>query len=124
MIATPLIIFGMVVDLVDSQLNSRFRLVNLYGLYADRVLFWENLCDYDILYLQNFIIGGDLNFTSSIQEVWGAHPRRDAQEFFLVQWIEKNQLVDLEPVKLSQTWRNGRGGVNLVAKQIDIFLLS
>jgi hypothetical protein len=76
------------------------------------------------LYLLNVIVGGDnLNFTTSIQEVWGDYPRRDAQEGFVVQWIVKNQLVDLDPTKLSQTWRNGRGGVNLVAKWIDIFLL-
>jgi hypothetical protein len=58
----------------------------------------------------NIILGGDLNFTLWEREFWGHYPRRDPQEYFFKNWICKNWLVDLEPVKLSFTWSNGRKG--------------
>jgi hypothetical protein len=45
-------------------------------------------------------------------------------EVFFTHWIEENHLIDLEPPKLSQTWRNGRKGEYLVAKRLDRFLIS
>jgi hypothetical protein len=32
--------------------------------------------------------------------------------------------VDVEPLKMLPTWRNGRGGQNYIAKRLDHFLIS
>jgi hypothetical protein len=77
-----------------------------------------------LLQAQNVIIGGDLNFTLSLKEVCGRHPRRDPMEGFFIHWIVSHQLVDLEPPKVSQTWRNGHKGDDLVAKRLDMFLIA
>jgi hypothetical protein len=52
------------------------------------------------------------------------HPQRGPLKDFFSHWIEGNRLVDLEPLKLSQTWWNGRKGDFLVAKRLDRFLIS
>ena len=44
-------------------------------------------------------------------------------ESFFAHWIENHHLVDLEPPKLSQTWRNGRKGDDLVTKRLDRFFI-
>jgi hypothetical protein len=67
--------FGIVVDVVDNQLNLGFKVVNLYGPYAERIPFWENLSDSGVMSFSNIILGVDLHFTTSIIEVWGAHPK-------------------------------------------------
>jgi hypothetical protein len=65
-----------------------------------------------------------LNFTLSLREVWGMHPREDKQSGFFLSLLEKARLVDIEPVKLSPTWRNFRTGNEEVAKILDRFLIS
>lgn len=66
--------FGIVVDLEDHFFNSTFRLVNVYGPYVDEYQFREGLSGSGFLSSSNIILEGDLNFTVSIREVYGAHP--------------------------------------------------
>jgi hypothetical protein len=67
------------------------------------------------------VLGGDLNFTLSLREVWGSRPRQDPQEVFFTNSIEKHKLTWF---KISQTWRIRRKGKDAVAKRLDHFLLS
>jgi exonuclease III len=91
----------------ECALSSSFRIVNIYGPYADKRPFWEGLSNSGILRASNVIIGGDINFTLSLKEFWGKHPRRYMLEVLFSYCISFYQRVDLEPPKLSQTWRNG-----------------
>jgi hypothetical protein len=52
------------------------------------------------------------------------HPRADKQSNFFLSFLENSRLVDIEPVKLSPTWRNFRTGDEEVAKILDHFLVS
>jgi hypothetical protein len=70
------------------------------------------------------ILGGDLNFTTSSREMWGAHSRVDPLHPFFRQLLLGEGLVDVEPLKLIPTWRNGRGGLDYIAKRLDRFLIS
>lgn len=70
------------------------------------------------------VLGGDLNFTLSLREVWGSNPREDRQKGFFLSFMEAESLVDLEPVKFSPTWRNFRTGNDVVDKRLDCFLIS
>jgi len=60
----------------------------------------------------------------SIVEVWGQNPHQDPLESYFSKWMEKHNLIDLAPKKISHTSSNGRKGVGLVAKQIDLFMIS
>jgi hypothetical protein len=82
-----------------SPFNCTLKLINVYGPYVDRIPFWEGLGRSGVLEAPNIILGGDLNFTISMHEVWRPHPRQDSQESFFVNWIEKNKLIDLEPLE-------------------------
>jgi hypothetical protein len=56
----------------------------------------------------NLIIGGDLKLYLIFVGGVGGRPRQDQHEGLFLNWIEKHKLVDIEPTKISQTWRNGR----------------
>ena len=51
------------------------------------------------------------------------HPRADKQSGFFLFLLENSRLVDIEPVKLSPTWRNFKTGDEEVGKRLDRFLV-
>jgi hypothetical protein len=69
------------------------------------------------------VLGGDLNFTLSLKEVWGKHPKRDPLEdffptgFLLITWWTRS------PQKSPRHGGKGRKGGDLVAKRLDRFLV-
>jgi hypothetical protein len=68
-----------VVQLKDPFLNTSFKLINLYVPYVDRLKFWEGLSGSGNLNATNIILGGDLNFSLSLQGVWVSSPHPDSQ---------------------------------------------
>jgi hypothetical protein len=70
------------------------------------------------------LLGGDLNFTTSFKEVWGDHARVDPLQTYFSKLIQEEGLVDVEPLKLLPTWRNGRRGQKFIAKRLEHFLIS
>jgi hypothetical protein len=56
-------------DSLVKDLNIRLNLVNCYGPYGDRQVFWDRIKRDGMLKYQNLILGGDLNFTISNREV-------------------------------------------------------
>jgi hypothetical protein len=107
-----------------KDLDRRMKVINCYGLYFDREVFWESIKRDDILKEHNMVLGGDLNFTTSYREVWGVHFREDSLQPYFSQLIQEEGLVDVEPIKLIPTWRNGRGGEDYIAKRLDRYLIS
>jgi len=87
-ISSPHIPYGIVVDVVDNILNFPFRIINIYGPYANRVNFWNRVSNPGVINTQNIILGGDLNFNFSLKGVWGAHPCQDPPESFFLHWLE------------------------------------
>jgi hypothetical protein len=100
-----------------------FTVVNIYGPYAERPPFSEELFGAGVFNNPMIVIGGDLNFTLSLREVWGPCPREDRQRGFFQDFMESHRLVDVEPAKLAPTWRNLRFGREEVAKRLDRFLI-
>jgi hypothetical protein len=115
---------GILLEGVVKDLNLNLKLINCYGPYSDREVFWEGIKREGILNEDNLILGGDLNFTTSSREVWGEHARVDPLQLYFSQLIQVGGLVDVEPVKLLPTWRNGRKGHDYIAKRLDRFLVS
>ena len=59
------------VNLYSQELNSSFCLINVYGPSQDRVGFWDNLFLKPFFSYDQVIVGGDLNFTLDVAEIWG-----------------------------------------------------
>jgi hypothetical protein len=69
------------------------------------------------------VIGGDLNFTLSLREVWGPSPRVDHHRGFFLSFLEKPKAGRLRTILSSlPTWRNFRTDNDEVAKILDRFL--
>jgi hypothetical protein len=80
--------------------------------------------DQGLLDLENLIIAGDVNFTTSIGEVWGASSTQDILEDHFTTLFLAHDLVDYAPDILAPTWHNGRVGSYSISKRLDRFLIS
>jgi hypothetical protein len=78
--------------------------------------FWDRVQAKGLLTLDSLILAGDLNFTTSIEEVWGADAIIDPLGGYFTDLFAKNQLVDVQSAELVPTWRNGRLGSQSIQK--------
>ena len=69
------------------------------------------------------ILGGDLNLTLSEKENWGTTTRQDILSGLFVALFESKELVNLQHLKLTPTWRNNRCGEQAISKRLDRFLI-
>jgi hypothetical protein len=83
--------------------NFFFLVINIYGPYANKIPFWEELKFAGIFSDLVSVIRGYLNFTLPLREVLGYNPREDRQSGFFLFFIKEARLVYLEPIKLSPT---------------------
>jgi len=112
------------VELRPVDLGSCLKVINVYGPYQNRAPFWDSFFQNPFLEEDMVVIGGDLNFSLGLSEVWGPHAHSDVMASFLTRKLIEKKLIDVEPIKLKPTWRNNRGGEARVAKRIDRFLVS
>jgi hypothetical protein len=99
-------------------------LLNVYGPCLDRPLFWTQLANSGILALPNLILGGDLNITLSADEQWGSTSISGTGLNLYRDLFNSFNLIDVLPINLVPTWRNGRRGAEAIAKRLDRFLIS
>jgi len=64
----------------------------------------------------DIIIGGHLNFTLKRCEVWGEISKEDILDDNLLQKLDKVNLSDMEPLKITPTWRNDKLGDKNISK--------
>jgi hypothetical protein len=98
------------------ELKADINLLNVYGPCTDRKVFWQRIDDLGLLAAKNLIMAGDLNLTTSAEEIWGARAQIDPLRSFFNHIFHKNALVDLKPAELLPTWRNGRKGTTSITK--------
>jgi hypothetical protein len=115
---------GMGVEACIVNLGEVLQILNFYGSYVDRVPFWEALLRKSFFQSDAIILGGDLNLSLGVSEVWGPRAKYDPLSDLFKHIIEEKGLSDLDPIKLMPTWRNKRTGEDRVMKRIDRFLLS
>jgi endonuclease/exonuclease/phosphatase family metal-dependent hydrolase len=104
--------------------KRRINFLNVYGLCTERKRFWEKVEGKGLLAKGDLIIAGDLNFTSSVVEVWGATALLDPLAAFFKEIFLRNQLIDILPAEVAPTWRNGRCGADEILKRLDKVLVS
>jgi len=115
---------GIMVEGLIKGFSEVIRVLNIYAPYRDRLPFWERIVSHNILLLDNLIIGGDLNMTLGLSEVWGGTSLEDPLSPYFRHLFSSNDLVDISLDLLAPTWRNGRTGGENVAKRLDRFLIS
>jgi len=103
--------------------NTNFKLLNVYGPYREREVFWDRLAGSGILNDPALILMGDLNFTLSPTEVWGSMVWDPLMHYFN-SLIHESCLIDLRPTVLGPTWRNERVSVHGISKRLDRFLMA
>ena len=109
--------------LKEKAIGESYTLYNVYGTYQEIKWLWKSIFSSGMLELKNMILGGDLNLTLSEKEKWGYLAHHDGLGSFFVALFESKELVDLQPLKLTPTWRNNRSGEQAISKRLDRFLL-
>ena len=56
------------------------------------------------------VLGGNLNFTLLARQAWGSKVRLDPLGNYFQDLLKENKLIDIKPLDLRPTWRNGRMG--------------
>lgn len=91
------------VELFSQELNSLLILLNIYGPYQDRVGFWEKFFSKSFFSNENVILGGDLNLTLGIAEIWGPKVIPNPLSEFFKHHLAQLDLFDIEPIRLNPT---------------------
>ena len=77
--------------------------------------------DMEFLKCQKLILGGDLNFSMGLSEIWGTRERLDSLSDFFIKYLETFGLVDIVPFVMLPTWTNRRVGAESICKILDRF---
>jgi hypothetical protein len=77
--------------------NKKISFINAYGPCSGHRLFWERVEAKGLLSMDALILVGDLNFTTSFDEVWGVGALMDPLAGFFKDMFAKNLLVDIQP---------------------------
>lgn len=114
---------------IQRQLGSKeqgkvFSIIDLYGLYDDRKIFWDNFKARDLDSRDKVIVGGDLHLTLKNGEVWRESVRQDPLVDYFSQMFEDLGRCDVEPIQLVPAWRNLRSGKDGVSKRLERFLVA
>jgi hypothetical protein len=104
--------------------DQEIAFLNVYGPCLDRLQFWSRLAASGILSIPNLILGGDLNITLTADELWGGITAPASGGVFYINLFSSFNLFDILPNCIVPTWRNGRSGVEAIARRLDRFLIS
>ena len=105
-------------------MNAPLVVINCYGPYRNRDLFWDKVLRGGLLSAPNLILGGDLNLTMNAVETWGRRAVLDPLVSHFKCLFDSVGLLDISPNIIGPTWRNGRIGDDGIIKRLDHFLLS
>ena len=99
-------------------------IINCYGPYKDRDIFWERVHNGGLLNSPHLILGGDLNLTMNASEIWGTMAILDPLASFFKHLFYSVGLIDVAPSIAGPKWRNGRVGDHGISERLDRFLIA
>ena len=67
----------------------------------------------------NVNVGGDFNVTMK-REIWGRNGSSNSLLDFFIHNLEEENLCDVEPIKMTPTWRNNCLGEYCFSKRISV----
>ena len=103
------------------DLGRVIMILNIYGPYQDRVLFWDKVFNTPMLDGRELILGGDFNFSLGSVEVWGPQVVPDVLKKYFLNALVQKDMLEINLVKVLSTLRNRRSGEDWVAKHLDLF---
>jgi hypothetical protein len=62
---------------ISIKLKHKNDYFSFTAINYETIPFWEELSSIGVFHDPIMVIGGDLNFTLSLREVWGPNPRED-----------------------------------------------
>ena len=86
--------------LKDIETRIYFTILNVYGPFYNIKDYWETFENSSTRRKSNVILGGYLNLTLTMSEVWGENARQDALSSFSTIFFEHKKLVDVLPLKM------------------------
>jgi hypothetical protein len=95
---------GIFLTSIHNPDKSQIYVINSYGPCSGHILFWEKVEDKGLLSMEALIIAGDMNFTTSSEEVWGVGALSDPLAGFFKDLFANHHLVDIQPADLVTTW--------------------
>lgn len=107
-----------------EELDCSLLILNIYGPYENKFEFWQSLMRKDFTKVSNVIVGGDLNFTLSFEEIWGEAACLDPLGPLLGEHLEKGYWMDIKTSELKPTWCNKRTSSQGIYKRLDHFLMT
>ena len=103
--------------------QDRIHFLNLYVAYKDRALFRKWMEDHNVLKIGSLIMVRYFNVTLPREKCCGDRCRGDPLANHLQSLLESNNLLDIRPLPLSQTYFNGRTGDAHIGKRWDQFFV-
>lgn len=106
------------------ELGMTLSLINVYGPYLDRILFWNIFLRFSFMECEYLILEGDINFTFGFLEFLGTRASPDLLSNYFMDALDRRGLLDMRPTKLTPTRCNSPFGEDHIAKRLNRFLVS
>jgi hypothetical protein len=74
---------GILTKIFSLELDHSFSILNLYGPYDGKEMFWSKIFWMQCLKVDSLVIGGDLNFMVNRSKIWGPKAHEDNLVLFL-----------------------------------------
>ena len=94
---------GLGTQICWAEANLTLTILNIYGMYSNRVDFWDSFKNSRMSKEENLIIGGDLNFTLGANESWGPKERMNPLAPYFSNLLMELELIDLDTQNLKPT---------------------
>lgn len=62
---------SLIIEVFSRGVSKSFKVLNVYGPYGEKRVFWKRTFNLAVLQGPNLIIGGDLKFNLNFGEIWG-----------------------------------------------------
>jgi len=69
----------------SKSIRMELSFLNEYGPYEGKQFFWSDLLSSQWIKVEKLIVGGDLNLTLNIGEIWGTSTRHDRLEDLFIE---------------------------------------
>ena len=97
---------GILIKATFKGMNVPLDILNCYGPYKHRDIFWENVCRGVLLNSPNLILGGNLNLTLKASDTWGKKVVIDPLSSHFKLSFDSLGLMDIASPSAGPTWRN------------------
>ena len=111
-------------SLLSQDLGKVIKIINIYGPYSNRQVFWENNFHSNLLSEEYVFAGGDFNFNVGEYNIQGESDQSDPLVFYFIWSLEEQGLFYMDLIKLIPTQHNMRVVQAHISKRFNRFLVN